>query len=315
LAAGDGPAAAASHDGSQRITLRMSPDTLMGDVSVRDLEVNHPLVERPAIIVLAGGSEGGFWTGGRLMMPLAWSGYSIRFMAYVGAEGAPSRLVERDLEPIAAALGQARQTNGHARRCVGLIGVSKGGELAMLLAAYGDALSEGDGPLVDAVVAAAPSHVVWQTPDITLSVRSSWAMNGEPLEFVRHPWLSPFLFDVLFDFPNVSRYLGHALQSAPDDSAAAIPVERISIPTLMVAGDDDPVWPAQEMTQAALARADRLNPDHALELSVYGGDHFILSDDAVMRDVITFLDRHLRAAAAAGQCEADFVPLHTGSSQ
>lgn len=261
------------------------------------------------MIVLAGGAEGGFWTGGRLLLPLVRSGYSIRTMAYVGAEGTPARLVERDLEPIVAAIAQARRTAGNERRCVGLIGVSKGGELAMLLASYGDALSEAEGPLLDAIVAVAPSHVVWQTPYVTLSVRSSWAMQGEALAFVRHPWLSPHIFDVLFDFPNVSRYLNHALKNAPADGAAEMPVEQISTPTLMMAGEADQVWPALDMAQAALERADRINPDHALELSVYEGDHFILSEDVVVRDAVRFLDRHLRAAAAEGGCEADFVPL------
>ncbi|MGP1275180.1 MAG: hypothetical protein ACQRW7_07160, partial [Caulobacterales bacterium] len=193
---------AADGTNQNRVTLRGAPIVVLGDVAVRDFEVDHTLVERPPLIVLAGGSEGGFWTGGRVVMPLIQAGYSIRMMAYFGAEGTPARLVERDLEPIAAAIAQARRTTGNERRCVGLIGVSKGGELAMLLASFGDALSEAEEPLLDAVVAVAPSHVVWQTPYVTLSVRSSWAMHGEALAFVRHPWLSPHIFDVLFDFPN-----------------------------------------------------------------------------------------------------------------
>lgn len=264
------------------------------------------------MIVLAGGAEGGFWTGGRLLLPLVRSGYSIRTMAYFGVEGTPARLVERDLEPIVAAIAQARQTGGNERRCIGFIGASKGGELAMLMASYGDTLSEAEGPLLDAIVAVAPSHVVWQTPYVTLSVRSSWAMQGEAMAFVRHPWLSPHIFDVLFDFPNVSRYLKHALRNAPASRTAEMPVERISTPTLMMAGDADQVWPALDMAQTALERADRINPDHALELSVYEGDHFILSEDVAVRDAVMFLDRHLRAAAAAGACEADFLPLPGG---
>ncbi len=62
-----------------------------------------------------------------------------------------------------------------------LLGVSKSAEAFLLYAA--------DDPRVDAVVALAPSHVVWANvgpgPDGELRPQhSSWSRGGEPLPFV-----------------------------------------------------------------------------------------------------------------------------------
>lgn len=308
------------------ITFTTYPRGISGGVAAIDYEVQSDLLDNPPLIVAIGGSESGWWLGGPGRLPVSRSigwmlmshGFSIRSLAHFGGEVNPAwlgegelppRLVERPLEPIAARIAQARSLESGARRCVGLVGVSKGGELTMVLAAHGDELAGPAAPLVDAAVANVPSHVVWQSPHVTLAVRSSWSLGGEPLDFVPYPWFSRHTLPTVFNLPNATQLSEAALRNRRAAEAATIPVETIDIPLLMQAGAHDPIWPSAPMAEAALARADALAPGHDLRLTTYETDHFVFSEPEAVLEAVAFFYETLRAAAEAGACEADFLPL------
>ena len=255
------------------------------------------------LVVLLGGSEGGLWSGA-MGRDLRRSGFSTLSLSYFGHEGQPLRLIERPLEPIATGLTLARQTRGATRRCMAVIGVSKGGELALLLASHGDRLAPESMPLADAFVSAAPSHVVWQAPHVTIQVRSSWSMDGEPIDFVPYPWLSARLPDVFRDRLRVGRYHEDALRNEAAVADAIIPVERIAQPTLLLAGTQDEMWPSADMARAIMERAERLNSDTPLRAEIGAFDHFVLSDADARAQVIAFVHTTLQSEALAGRCEA-----------
>lgn len=299
-----------------------------GGVGHIDFELQTDALGLPPLIIAAGGSEGGFWLGSPSYFPnqiymgraLHAYGFSIRSVGYFGDSELPdfmgeaqldTRLIERPLEPIAAKVFSARTTHDASRRCTGFLGVSKGGELTMLLAAYADALVDGDGPLFDAAVAVVPSHVVWQAPYVTMRRRSGWSLDGEPLAFVPYPWLSPHLASAFIDYPHVGALGEQALRNESAVDAARIPVERINIPLLMQGGIHDDVWPSSPMADAELARASSLNPDHRLEVVHYDLDHFLTAEAEPVLDAVAFLYEQLREAAEAGRCQADFLPLGT----
>lgn len=267
-------------------------------------EVGAEAAPPAPLVVLLGGSNGGLWYGA-MGWELNQAGFSTMSLAYFGHEGQSSHLIERPLEPIVATITLARQSRGTNRRCVAIIGVSKGGELALLLAAYEQEFDLATLPLSDAYVAASPSHVVWQSPHITLRSRSSWSLNGAAMDFVPHPWLSPHLPDVFFNRWRVGRYLSDALDNAQAVDRATIPVERITQPTLLLAGEQDEMWPAAEMSRSALRRAQELNPASPLQVSLRPLDHFVLSDAEARREVIAFIRSSLSSRIQAGACEAD----------
>lgn len=302
------PSAGSEANPSQPYEFRVYETATEAGIRWRWVELSESQDRVTPLIVFAGGSEGGFWLGD-VALDFMRAGYSVAGLAYFGAEGTPEKLVERPLEPIGAALEAAREGGGATRRCMGLIGASKGGELTLLLAAYGAELASSDKPLFDAAVAVAPSHVVWQAPYVTPRIRSAWSLGGEPLAFLRYPWATLHLLDAIFDWPNVTALHQEALKNDLAAEAAAIPVERIAVPTLLQAGENDPVWPAAEMAKAALARAERLNAGHRLILRTYDLDHFVMSDETARRDAIEFLGEHLRRAEAAGTCEGRPSPL------
>lgn len=276
-----------------------------GDVVIQQVEINPDGERIPPLVILLGGSNGGLWFG-EFLHDLTARRISALGLSYFGHDGQPDQLVERPIEPIAAVIELARETRGAEHRCLAVIGVSKGGELALLLAAHETELVAPGRRLTDAMIAASPSHVVWQAPHIRLRARSSWSLAGQPLDFVPYPWLSSHLPDVFFNRYEVGDYHLDALRNERAVEAAEIPVERIAHPTLLIAGQNDAMWPSVAMSQAALDRARRLNPDTPLQLEIRDLDHFVLSDAATRQLAIDFLSAALRDAAAAGDCQADF---------
>jgi uncharacterized protein len=101
--------------------------------------------------VVLGGSYGGIPEGPARR--LAENGLSAFALGYFGAPGLPAGLVQIPIEKLQQGIEffRGRFAGG---RGVGVLGFSKGAELALLLAAG----SEG---AIARVVAVAPSHVVW----------------------------------------------------------------------------------------------------------------------------------------------------------
>ena len=134
-----------------------------------------------------------------------------------------------------------------------VMGTSFGAEAALLVGAVD--------PRVTAVVACAPTSVVWSGVDEDGRQTSHWTWQGEPLPFV------PFVEDWVPDSdPPAYRGLYEAsLQHAPED--AVIPVERITGAVVLVAGEDDQVWPAAEFAR----RIEERRREHGLLARVVRG--------------------------------------------
>lgn len=119
-----------------------------------------------------------------------------------------------------------------------VLGTSFGAEAALLTGALCDQ--------VDAVVAFAPSDVVWAGITARGRVTSHWTHDGDLLPFV------PFADDweQMADPPAFVGLYERSRQRFPDQVAAAtIPVERIAH-LVLVAGGDDQVWPSAAQAEA-----------------------------------------------------------------
>lgn len=196
-----------------------------------------------ALIVL-GGSEGTENIPVNLGARFAREGIAALGLCYWNVPGLPGELVEVPVESVERAAAFLR---GRGFGKVGVYGVSKGGELALLSASLMAELS--------CVVALSPlAHVM---PGITgsggiaskgLSNRSSWTWRGEPVPCVpggvRLPYgtivrrlLTERQLDVRFVYERL-------LSRAPDESA--IKVERVAGPLLLVSPRRDAMWPSDE---------------------------------------------------------------------
>ncbi|MFM6850939.1 MAG: acyl-CoA thioester hydrolase/BAAT C-terminal domain-containing protein [Terrabacter sp.] len=190
---------------------------------------------------------------------------------WFGAPGRPAGIWEYPLEAFDAAVGTL------AAECdrVVLLGSSKTAEGFLLYAA--------DDPRIDAVVALAPSHVVWANvgpgPDGRLRPQhSSWSRDGRAVPFV------PYDDDAeaAGDPPAYAPVYAQSLATAADRVAAAtIPVERFFGDVLVVAGGDDQVWPALASARAVEARRDACGLPTTVVTHPGAGHRLILPGESV----------------------------------
>lgn len=199
-------------------------------------------LERPdeacgtAVLVLAGSS--GALESGRCRL-LAAHGATALTLRWFGGPGQQPGTFEVPVETFTSALD--RLAADHDRLAV--VGSSFGAEAALLTASLDDR--------VDAVVALAPSSVVWAGVDERGRQTSHWTHGGRAVPFA--PFDDSWVPDT--DPPSYRRLYEQSLRRhAEEAAAAAIAVERIAGDVVLVAGEDDQVWPAADFARAVAGR-------------------------------------------------------------
>ena len=223
-------------------------------------------------IIMIGGSEGGLYEG--WAQALASNGFAALTLAWFNYPGVPDELVEIPLEYFdRAAAWMTAQTSVRAGG-LGLIGGSKGGEAALLAASRNKEFR--------AVAALTPAAHMWEghtlrffSPDY--KPVSSWSLGGQPLPFVsfkvtaqdKEKEMKGELDSFVFFFRD-----GLAAENPARVAEAAIPVERINGPILLVSGTDDRIWPAGDFCESIKARLKGAGfPHEVRHLSIEGGGH------------------------------------------
>ncbi len=181
----------------------------------------------PGVLVL-GGSDGGLAPYVmREAALLARHGFAALALAYFYVGSLPDRLAGIPLEYFGDAIRWLQDHPSVRGDRLGVVGTSRGGELALLLGAHY--------PDLEAVVSYAGSGLVFPSP---AGPEPAWTFRGRPL-----PWI-PNPFDIL--------------QADPRQfERAEIPVERTNGPVLLISGDADQVWPATQLSQVAMERLGR----------------------------------------------------------
>lgn len=245
----------------QRQLLGAGAGGLVGTLLVPPGEGPHP-----AVIVL-GGSGGGLDESEAAL--LASHGIAALAVAYFGVPGTnlPAELVDIPLEYFARALAWLRAQPAVDPAHVGVVGSSRGGELALLLAATFP-------HQLQAVVGYVPSSVVNGGIAVSGNNVAAWALNGQPLRY------APF-----DDFAIRSSARGYIERQAfegplKDDTStiasAVIPVERIAGPLLLISGTDDELWPSDHYADLIIARRRQQGVAYAdVNLKYSGAGHFI----------------------------------------
>jgi acetyl esterase/lipase len=191
----------------------------------------------PAIVVL-GGSEGGLHD--EQARVLAEHGYAALALAYFGVEPLPGKLRAIPIETVSRGIDwlAARPEVDGAR--IGILGTSKGGELALLAASRE--------PRIRATAAVVPSAYVWF--DLAFDgtgETSSWSAGSAPVAFIPSDPVADMAVGRAFgtggtvSFRNTFDASFAAASPAVRDRAR-IPVETIAGPVLCIAGGDDREW-------------------------------------------------------------------------
>jgi esterase/lipase len=228
--------------------------------------------KKQPLIVALGGSEGGnSWNASAGYRKfLNERGYAFLPIAYFGAEGIPDKLDRISLNGVHDTILHAAKNPNINENCIAIIGVSKGAELALLLASY---FSE-----YKAVVGLSPSNVNFTSttnPMIKISFplvmnTPSFSMNSKALPFVPASWKAK-LKGLSGDF------LGFYEEMLTNISAvelAAIKVENINGGIFLVSGKYDDLWPSTAMSEMMMERLESNNFSHHFEHLEFDGDHY-----------------------------------------
>ncbi len=177
----------------------------------------------PGVLVV-GGSEGG--VPRQKAAWLASHGYAALALAYFRYEDLPKDLEGIPLEYFGTALGWMMQRPEIEPEHIGVMGTSRGGELALQLGSMY--------PQITAVVAYVPANVRYPACCGNTGVAYAWMWKGEALAFVP------------------VRQLPHP--EGLTKTQATIAVERTHGPILMISGQSDGVWDSWAMTEAVVLR-------------------------------------------------------------
>ena len=140
--------------------------SMKGEVSVYQVGNGKPLV------VFLGGSEGGYPHISFLADAFVESNITVAEIGYFGLPNTPKHLNEISVDAITSKIEKLSEKHS----CVGVLGLSKRAELALVLASYKD--------VSDVTVALAPPNVVWQSSKTSPSKVSSWTLGGKQMPFI-----------------------------------------------------------------------------------------------------------------------------------
>jgi len=203
---------------------------------------------KPAVLVL-GGSSGGLAWSSQVAALLARRGFAALALAYFGLDELPPQLVQIPLEYFVAACEWLIAQSGVRPDALGVIGISRGAELALTL---GSRL-----PYLRSVVAYCPSSVVWSgLCGDRPSALPAWTANGRSIPFfsLMTPALSPVRDQAFRESPIPLAPIFDAALARPLPADVFIPVEQTNGPILLVSGEGDAMWPASRMGHRIMER-------------------------------------------------------------
>lgn len=245
---------------SEDVTVRV------GDPAVTERELSDELVgwlyeppgdgPHPAVLALHG--SGGSPMRARSAV-LASHGYATLALQYFGADGLPSSLSEVPLEYVRRAADWLLGRDATAAEGLGVYGVSRGGELALLYATFDERVS--------AVVSDSGSPYVWPSLDGTAA---AWTRDGEPVPYVENVGFVNVPENEV-GAPIYRDAFANSLAEAEPDrrEAATIPVEEADAPILFLSGTEDQLWPSTMLGAALVARLDAAGYDRSYDHLAY----------------------------------------------
>jgi len=260
-----------------------------------DADFFHGTSDKPQkAVILLGGSEGGksFSDDTAFVQELVGQGFCVLSLAYFGIDDLPRTLRGIPLEYFAKAFHWLSTQKEVIPDDYALVGGSRGAELALLLGSMY--------PEVKAVIAIAPSSVVFPGPptdalDALQGQHSAWSLNGHELAFVPVAYSWTTLQALITD--KGTQMLEKALRSSQHVKEAAIPVEKVQGPILLVSFTRDEAWPSTLMSEQIMQRLRDSGFGFHYEHVAYDAGHCDWSVKAFRPTVLTFLrERFLTAA-------------------
>ena len=240
---------------------------------------------QPLVVGLGGADGGNSWAGphGKKQRALLQeNGYALLSVAYFGVDGIPKSLDRISIDGIHKAVLEAAQNPQINQQCIAVMGVSRGGELALLLGSY---YSE-----YKSVIGLMPGSAVF--PSITPAMTTpGFSYHDQSLPFVPVPWSATSAL-LLGDLRGAFEKMMGDTQAM---EAAAIKVENIAGPILLMSGTTDEQWPSMEMSDSMMKRLERNSFPYPTQHIPLKGGHNEHHDE--FETVIKFLNENLASQA------------------
>jgi dienelactone hydrolase len=183
---------------------------------------------------------------GRKARVLASHGFAVLALRYFGGPSpVPEEFAEVPVSYVGDAIDALQECGAVANSDVGVVGASRGSELAVLTANQRDD--------VGVVVAYAPSAYAWfgkGDEGARGPPPCAWTVDGDPLPLLPHPGPEGHPEETdrgLRTRQMYEAFVAEAPQEALD--ASMLPVDDVTADVVLVSGRDDGVWPASEMSE------------------------------------------------------------------
>lgn len=209
--------------------------------------------KHPTIIVL-GGSMGDFNWCEQYAAVLSNMGYNtlaVSYFSFRGLNKLPRNLLNIDMKYFNSVLNWVKKNNKNLP--IGVMGLSKGAELALLL---GTEFKKA----INAIIALSPSSHIFE--GVYLGENrgvSSWSSNDKELSFIKYPKKSKFSLFMEPGYLYDVHHNGLAISTLKELEEARIKVEKIECPTLLVTGEEDLTWPSKNMAETIIKKNDNIN--------------------------------------------------------
>jgi pimeloyl-ACP methyl ester carboxylesterase len=235
------------------------------------------LKEQP-LVVAFGGSEGGnIFASDQLKderEKFLQQGYALLAVGYFGTGRTPAFLDRISLNAIHDSIMNIIQKHPKINKeKVALYGGSRGGELVLNLASRY--------PYYRAVIAMVPSNVSLPTR-FGWGATSSWTFDDNEVPYISGRAENGDFFNTLSEM----------LKDEQAVSEAAIPVERINGPILLLSAKKDEVWPSTLMCNKMVERLHAQQFRYSIEHIPMEGSHAAPAQDSTY--IFDFLAKHFR---------------------
>jgi dienelactone hydrolase len=227
---------------------------------------------------------------------LASHGYATFALQYFGADGLSPTLSTIPLGYFDTAMEWLTDHETVAPEGIGLLGLSKGGELALLLGAR-DSPTE-----IQTVIGYVPSAYVFEAVD---GGTSSWAVEGEPVPYIPYPPVLPTQFSE--DGKQILRPLYRtAVKKADAETTtnATIHVENIDGSVLLISGHDDALWPSTSFSRKVVERLNAYGHSYPYDHLSYKNAGHGIRYPYILTTGSTETDRYELGGTPAGNAHA-----------
>lgn len=211
----------------------------------------EPRAQAESAVIVLGGAEGGLHEADAVA--LAQEGFAALALAYFGLPGVPRGLVDIPLEYVFRAL-DLLSARGYPSGSIGLLGGSRGGELALLVGSHDERVGSVVSIVGSGVVTAGIDYSAGRLDRILETSGAAWTFAGRRLPYLPYQ-VTPELLGSIGRGGTVSlRDAFAALPGGEELEAISIRVEQVRGGVLMVSAGDDESWDGAAYSEVAAER-------------------------------------------------------------